>query len=173
MAKKKSELSVTNLAQIKEGIVSFGDFTLIVGAQASGKSLFLQMLKLVIDRHQIFETLEVHAYDWGGKFDNLLNMYFGESMSGIWKNETTVTWEGKTYDAKSIMNRKGRPSSREENMFYVPAQRVVTMSQGFPRPFSSFEVGDPYVLKSFSETMRVLMEKESANGGQENIFPKS
>ncbi|MCC6283217.1 MAG: ATP-binding protein [Saprospiraceae bacterium] len=175
MAKKSNEikLSVSNLAQIREGSVSFGDFTLIVGAQASGKSLFLQMLKLIVDRHQIYETLELHAYDWGGKFENLLNMYFGESMSGIWKSDTSVTWEGKNYNSKAILARQGAKASKEESMFYIPAQRVVTMSQGFPRPFSSFEVGDPYVLKSFSETMRVLMEKESANNGQENIFPKT
>lgn len=176
MAKRSSEIKllVSNLAQIKEGSVSFGDFTLIVGAQASGKSIFLQMLKLLIDRQQIFETLELHAYDWGGKFDNLLNMYFGESMAGIWKPDTSVTWEGKTYTSKSLLARQGvKASSKEENMFYIPAQRVVTMSQGFPRPFSSFEVGDPYILKSFSETMRVFMEKESANGEQEHIFPKT
>lgn len=60
-------------------------------------------------------------------------------------------------------------------MFYIPAQRVVTLSQGFPRHFNSFEAGDPYILKSFSETIRVLMEKESANGhgGQEKIFPRT
>jgi len=178
MAKKKGAvtMSVSNLAQIREGTIEFGDFTLVVGAQASGKSLFLQMFKLLIDRHQIFETLQIHAYDWGGKFDRLLDMYFGESMSGIWKPETALTLEGKTYKIDTIMNRKGvKESSKEEGMFYIPAQRVVTMSQGFPRHFNSFEVGDPYVIKSFSETMRVLMEKESANGhgGQDHIFPKS
>jgi energy-coupling factor transporter ATP-binding protein EcfA2 len=175
MEKKKGEniLSVKNLAQIKEGSVEFGDFTLIVGAQASGKSLFLQMLKMLIDRHQIYDTLERNAYDWGGNFDRLLDSYFGESMSGIWKQDTTLSWDGKLYKKETILNRKGPKESKEEKMFYIPAQRVVCMSQGFPKPFNLFEVGDPYVLKSFSETMRVLMEKESANGGDDNIFPKS
>jgi energy-coupling factor transporter ATP-binding protein EcfA2 len=177
MAEKdtKNTLTVSNLAQIKAGSLQFGDFTLIVGAQASGKSLLLQMLKLLVDKHPIFDTLELHAYDWSGKFENLLNMYFGESMSGIWKPDTRITWEGNAYTDKTILNRRGvKASFREENMFYIPAQRVVTLSQGFPRPFNSFEIGDPYVLKSFSETIRVLMEKESANGhgGQEKIFPK-
>ena len=73
MAKKseKNILTVNNLAQIKQGSIAFGDFTLVVGAQASGKSLLLQMLKLLVDRHQIFDTLELNAYDWGGKLDNL------------------------------------------------------------------------------------------------------
>lgn len=179
MAKKSEQniLTVNNLAQIKQGSIAFGDFTLVVGAQASGKSLLLQMLKLLVDRHQIFDTLELNAYDWGGKLDNLLNMYFGESMAGIWKENTTVSWEDKIYDGKAILNKKGRKDegAKEENMFYIPAQRVVTLSQGFPRHFNSFEAGDPYILKSFSETIRVLMEKESANGhgGQEKIFPRT
>ncbi|MEQ1746250.1 MAG: ATP-binding protein [Saprospiraceae bacterium] len=174
--KTTTTFSVSNLAQIREGTVDFGDFTLLVGPQASGKSLFLQTMKLMVDRHQIFDTLELHAYDWGGKFENLLNMYFGESMSGIWKPDTRVTWGGTTFSSKSILNRKGvKASTREENMFYIPAQRVLTLAQGFPRPFNNYEFGDPYVLKAFSETMRVLMEKESANGhgGPEKIFPKT
>ncbi len=174
---KTSTFSVNNFAQIKEGTIEFGDFTLIVGAQASGKSLLLQMLKLLVDRHQIFGTLELHAYDWGGKFDRLLDMYFGEAMSGIWKPETEVIWEGTKFSSATILNRKGvkAASSGEEKMFYIPAQRVLTLAQGYPRPFNNYEFGDPYVLKSFSETTRVLMEKEGANGhgGQEKIFPKT
>lgn len=180
MAKKSDQniLKVHNLAQIKEGSVAFGDFTLVVGAQASGKSLLLQTLKLLVDRHQIFDTLELHAYDWSGNFDNLLNRYFGEAMAGIWKENTSVSWEGKNYDRKAILNKKGPKDkdASEENMFYIPAQRVVTLAQyGFPRPFNGFEFGDPYILKSFSETMRVLMEKEYANefSGSERIFPRT
>ncbi len=180
MAKKSDQniLKVSNLAQIREGSVEFGDFTLVVGAQASGKSLLLQMLKLLVDRYQIFDTLELNAYDWGGKLDNLLNMYFGESMAGIWKENTTVSWGDKTYDGKAILNKKGRKDedAKDENMFYIPAQRVVTLAQyGFPQHFNGFEFGNPYVLKSFSETIRVLMEKEYANGhgGQEKIFPRT
>jgi hypothetical protein len=48
------------------------------------------------------------------------------------------------------------------------------MFQGWPRSFGAFEIGDPYVLKSFGETFRMLMEKESANGnsGQSDVFPR-
>ncbi|MDO8368300.1 MAG: AAA family ATPase, partial [Saprospiraceae bacterium] len=67
-----------------------------------------------------------------------------------------------------------RDASIIERMFYIPAQRVVTMSQGWPRPFNIFDAGDPYILKSFSETLRVLMELEFSNGhgSKENVFPK-
>ena len=83
--KKHTEptLSVKNFAQIREGSVTFGDLTLFVGAQASGKSIFLQLLKLLVDKHQIFDTLQIHAYDWGGDFNRLIELYYGESMSAI------------------------------------------------------------------------------------------
>ncbi|MDO8366206.1 MAG: AAA family ATPase, partial [Saprospiraceae bacterium] len=107
--KKKSgpTLSVNNLAQIQDCTVEFGDFTLIVGPQASGKSIFLQLFKLLVDRNQIFETLEKHAYSWGSKdFPRLLDLYFGESMSGIWKEETKVIWNEKVQTKTSILNRQ-------------------------------------------------------------------
>ncbi len=179
MALKKQNsttLSVSNLAQIREGTVEFGDFTLVVGAQASGKSIFLQMFKLLTDRHQIFETLELHAYDWGKDFSRLLDLYYGESMSGIvWTGETRVKMNGDEHTKSSILNRKGaKESSKVEKIFYIPAQRVVTMSQGWPRPFNNYDGSDPYVIRAFSEALRVLMEREFSNGqsGQERIFPK-
>lgn len=171
--KKGPTLSVSNLAQIREGVVEFGDFTLIVGAQASGKSIFLQLLKLMVDRHQIFDTLQTHAYDWGGKFESFLELYYGESMSAIRKPDTVIAFEGKTYSREDIMNRKGvKESSKGEKMFYIPAQRVLTLTQGWPRPFNSYDIGDPYVIKSFSETLRVLMEKEFSSV-QESVFPRA
>ncbi len=48
---------VGRLGQIYEGKVAFGDLTPLIGTQASGKSLFWQVLKLLIDRHQVFENL--------------------------------------------------------------------------------------------------------------------
>ncbi|MFZ4632666.1 MAG: AAA family ATPase, partial [Saprospiraceae bacterium] len=136
----------------------------------------LQLLKLLVDKHQIFDTLQIHAYDWGGDFNRLIELYYGESMSAIRRDDTVISFEGKVYTREDILNRKGvKESSKEEKMFYIPAQRVLTLSQGWPRPFNSYDTGDPYVIKSFSETLRVLMEKEFSNGqgAQEHIFPKA
>lgn len=48
------------------------------------------------------------------------------------------------------------------------------MHQGWPRHFGAFDIGDPYVLRSFSESIRLLMGRESSNGNEpsEKIFPK-
>lgn len=170
---KPPALEVRQLGQIREGVVSFGDLTLLVGGQASGKSIFLQLLKLLIDRHQVFENLQKHGYDWSDDPKRLLELYFGESMSGLWREETEIIWNRTPYSLSKLASKKGiGAAGTEENLFYIPAQRVVTMAQGWPRPFNSFEIGDPYVLKSFSETLRLLMERESLGGAEAKvIFP--
>ena len=41
---------------IDEADVHFGDLTLLVGPQASGKSIFIQLLKLLLDKNNIRKT---------------------------------------------------------------------------------------------------------------------
>ena len=52
-----NELKVENYGPIGKAHVEFGDLTILVGAQASGKSLFLELLKLLEDKDAIVETL--------------------------------------------------------------------------------------------------------------------
>ncbi|RME05128.1 MAG: ATP-binding protein [Bacteroidetes bacterium] len=170
-------LAVRNFAQISSGQVEFGDFTLLVGPQASGKSLFLQLLKLLVDKDHISDTLKTFGYDWGKNSKHLLELFFGEGMSGIWKDNTRVEFDKiEATSSDFFLPKPGRPSAKvkEENLFYIPAQRVTTMFQGWPRSFGAFEIGDPYVMKAFGETLRILMEKESGNGQttQSDVFPR-
>jgi predicted ATPase len=168
-------LKIKSLGPIKEADIKFGDLTLLVGPQASGKSILLQMIKLIMDKYNIPSVLKQNNYEWGKKSENFLDSFFGESMSGIWKQETKIEFDGKEYNQSSFLSKQGtRKGSRTEKLFYIPAQRVVTMNQGWPRNFGSFDIGDPFVLKQFSETIRVLMEKETSNGGskQSKVFPK-
>ncbi len=45
------------------------------------------------------------------------------------------------------------------------------MSQGWPRAFSSYDIGDPYVIKQFSETLRLFLDKfNTTRDGR--IFPQ-
>ncbi len=168
-------LKIKSLGPIIEADIKFGDLTLLVGPQASGKSILLQMIKLIMDRHNIPSVLKQNNYEWGKKSENFLDSFFGESMSAIWNSETKIEFDGKEYAQSSFLSKQGtREGSRTEKLFYIPAQRVVTMNQGWPRNFGSFDIGDPFVLKQFSETVRVLMEKETINGGnkQSKVFPK-
>jgi predicted ATPase len=169
------QLSIESFGSLKKGSIEFGDLTLLVGPQASGKSILLQLIKLLIDKHNIPSVLKQNNYEWGKKGGNFLDLFFGESMSAIWKKNTKIEFNGKEYSQSSFLSKQGtRDSSRTEKLFYVPAQRVVTMSQGWPRAFGTFDIGDPFVLKQFSETIRVLMEKETTNSDTKHshVFPK-
>jgi predicted ATP-binding protein involved in virulence len=168
-------LKIKSFGPISEADIKFGDLTLLVGPQASGKSILLQLVKLIMDRYNIPSVLKQNNYEWGKKNENFLDLFFGESMSSIWNPETKIEFDEKGYILTSFLTKQGiRESSRTEKLFYIPAQRVVTMSQGWPRSFGSFDIGDPFVLKQFSESIRVMMEKETINGDSihSNVFPK-
>ena len=168
-------LKIKSFGPIEEADIEFGDLTLFVGPQASGKSIILQLIKLIVDRNNIPSILKQNNYEWGMKHENFLDLFFGESMSSIWNTGTKIEFDSKEYILSSLLSKQvNKESSRTENLFYIPAQRVVTMSQGWPRSFGSFDIGDPFVLKQFSESIRVMMEKETINGesNPNNVFPK-
>ena len=58
----KDRFIVRNFGPIQEIDVELGDLTVLVGAQASGKSLFLQMFKLIKDKDAILESLENYGF---------------------------------------------------------------------------------------------------------------
>lgn len=59
------KVKIKSLGPIKEADIAFGDLTLLVGPQASGKSIFLQMLKLIVDKNDIRNTVEQYNFIWG------------------------------------------------------------------------------------------------------------
>lgn len=169
-------LNVKDFGPIKEAKINFGDLTLFVGPQASGKSMLLQLLKLIIDKESIPAILDLNNYEWSKSKNKLLELYFGEAMAFIWNKKTEIVFNDEPFDISSIINAPLSSNSKsvKERLFYVPAQRVVTMAQGWPRAFSTFDIGDPFVLKQFSETVRTLMEKETSKilGSDGQVFPK-
>lgn len=44
-----TQLNIKNLGQIKSANIDFGDLTLFVGAQSTGESILLQLIKLLLD----------------------------------------------------------------------------------------------------------------------------
>lgn len=165
------QLQAEQLAQIQNAEIHFGDLTLLVGPQASGKSVFLQLFKLVQDHGPITKTLKRfgYSYDQGPDTDGdpLLTLMFGEGMGAIWRQESVVKADGKAVDLSGLRKGNGKD---QESVFFIPAQRVLTLDQGRPRNFDSFAALDPFVVKSFSEHLRQLMEK--GLGGKDNqLFP--
>lgn len=162
------KLKIENLGQIKEADLSFGDLTVLVGPQATGKSIAVQLLKLMVDAGKIQEEMGRHGIDWSGNLSNFIDAYFGEGMHSIWKpGATAVSWGGKAVDLEQLAKR--RRKNKDENMFFIPAQRVLALRDGWPRPFTDYSPGDPFAVREFSEKLRVLVEKEFSG---ESLFPQ-
>jgi len=164
-----STLNIKNLGQIKEANLIFGDLTVLVGPQATGKSIALQLLKLMVDAGQVQDEMSRYGLDWEHKLSEFLDVYFGEGMRSIWKEgSTSVEWEGKPVDLPQLARRK-RPN-KEETLFFIPAQRVLALRDGWPRPFTDYTPGDPFAVREFSEKLRVLVEQEFGASG--DLFPQ-
>ena len=167
-------LKIKSFGPIEEADVHFGDLTLLVGPQASGKSIFIQLLKLLIDKYHIKKTLQQYNYIWGKDADKTLDFYFGEGMSKIWKANTEIQLDGKSFSKNFLLPKAGRnqgTANAEETLFYIPAQRILSVSDGRPKPFMEFDSSAPYVLRQFSETLRQLLQ--NGMGKSESIFPIS
>lgn len=152
-------LKIKSLGPISDADITFGDLTLLVGPQASGKSILLQLIKLIIDKKHIRKTIEQFGFIWSNKIESVLDRYFGEGMSGIWTAKTQIVYNNKEYRPSDVLPKQRESiQNAEEALFYVPAQRVVCFQNGWPRYFTTFEDSVPYVLRYFSETLRQLLE---------------
>ena len=89
------KLKVENFGPIEKADVTFGDLTFLVGAQASGKSLFLELLKLLVDKDAIVETLRKYNYIINkNNASYLLDAFFGNGMAGVWRKGTKINFDG-------------------------------------------------------------------------------
>ena len=153
---KPPSLRLRNIGQVTEANIDFGDLTVLVGPQASGKSIALQWLKLVLDTGLVQAQLSQYGLVWARSLPKFLDLYFGEGMRSLWKEgKSEVRWNDEPWDARKRIGRMAR--NKVESVFLIPAQRVLTLREGWPRPFSDFSSGDPFGVRWFSEKLRWLM----------------
>lgn len=164
----RMKLQIEGLGPIQSASLGFADLTVLIGPQASGKSISLQLLKLLVDTGAVQARLRRYGLDWGGALDVLLDAYFGEGMHSIWDSgKTHISWLGKPVDLAGIAKRKRKDET--ESLFLIPAQRVLAMRNGWPLPFESYSPGDPFTVRDFSEHLRKLLETEFTG---ELLFPQ-
>lgn len=163
-------LVVRNFGPICEANVDFGDLTILIGPQASGKSLFLELLKLVIDHDHIVSTLKKYNYILGKSTSlSLPEYYFGEGLSSLINESTKVICNGHDVTGKLTNNNVKSGNDLQESVFYVPAQRILSIADGRPKNFMEFDLSTPYALRFFSETLRVFLQ--GGLGNPDVIFP--
>ncbi|MCX7999108.1 MAG: ATP-binding protein [Leptospiraceae bacterium] len=166
-------LELKNFAMIQRLDIVEGDLNFFVGEQGTGKSLVLQLIKLLKDKNHIRKTLEQYGFTWRNAEQNL-NLYYGEGMSKIWKKETEIKFNKEVITEKYIQPKKGEEYQKsEETVFYVPAQRVMCLEDGWPKYFTSYTSSTPYVMRYFSETLRQLLEEILSASSSVNLFPIS
>jgi hypothetical protein len=163
------KLSVANVGPIKLADVTFGDMTVLVGPQATGKSLFLQYFRLTEDLGYVQDQLLKYGIDWGQDPKHFLAAYLGEGLETTWQEGSSLRKNGQPFKLEDKVRRKQR--SKEPAVFFIPSQRVVTLGDGWPRRFQSFGGTDPCSLRDFSETLRQLMEQWK--GEDPKIFPRT
>lgn len=164
----KHRLVMHNVGPIAKADVTFGDLTVIVGPQATGKSIFLQTLKLVQDRNRIHEVFAHHSVVFNGDPAGFLGGYYGKGMVSAWKDNSSLQWQGKLLSLLDF----GKPSrgKRAESVFFIPAQRVMSLSAGVTQNFGQFNYGDPFALRYFSDVVHDLVQNEFGAKGE--LFPQ-
>ena len=163
-------IQVTSFGPLQEADISFGDMTVFVGEQASGKSIMLQLVKLVLDAGDINRNLKTHGYGLGKDSSSFLSRYFGQGMEGVWHCDTRVAVDGMAFSLDDVLSKKG--PKKKESLFLIPAHRVLTLREGWPRAFMDYTSGYPYVVRQFSEHLRRLMET-GLGTGKDAIFPQA
>lgn len=154
-------LNIRNFAQIEEVDLTFGDLTVLVGAQGTGKSLALQWLKTALDGKQIAVALE--AAGQPAKAEILIDLIFGVGMNSAWRADSEVTFKEKKLALKSI----SKLGSREGKVFFIPAHRAMLISDGWAAPFQKLDPNTPVVARIFSDNLyRLFTSRDS-----EQLFP--
>jgi energy-coupling factor transporter ATP-binding protein EcfA2 len=115
-----SRLRARNLGPVPDADVEFGDLTVLVGPQASGKSVFLQTLKLVLDRNHIHDTFGHHNMVFKNDPRAFLSGYYGRGMGGMINANPApqVGLNGTIHDLEELAKRaKGRGRVRTRSRF--------------------------------------------------------
>ena len=146
-----TSLKVESFAQIASAQIDFGDLTVLVGPQASGKSLVLQWLKIAFDSGEVIHALKEAGHDVGTA-ENLIDLIFGEGMSTAWRQgQTTVLLDGSPVQPRSWTKvKKDAPPGK---VFFVPAHRALLLAEGWPAPFLKLNADTPVVARLFSQNL--------------------
>lgn len=144
-------LTVRNFAQIEDAEIQFGDLTVLVGPQATGKSLILQWLKVGLDAREVVHALREAGHDVKSP-RALVDLVFGEGMGAAWHNgATSVLLNGAQVSPEGwTRHLRKKPLGK---VFYIPAHRALLLTEGWPAPFLKLNADVPVVARLFSQNL--------------------
>jgi hypothetical protein len=141
-------LRVRGFAQMDDVDISFGDLTVLVGAQATGKSLTLEWLKFAIDGRLVVDKLAEAGHPTSDSA-MLVDLIFGNGMANAWDETTEVSFDNKRITPKGWRRR----GDGKEHLFFVPAHRSMLISDGWAAPFQRLTSDTPVVARLFSQNL--------------------
>lgn len=154
-------LSIKNFAQIRDVSIEFGDLTVLVGAQGTGKSLALQWFKAAVDGKQIVTSLRN-----AGQHETrstIIELIFGVGMGASWRSDSEIQLGGAKIRPETISRR----GNGKETVFFIPAHRSMLISDGWAAPFQRLTSDTPVVARIFSQN---LFDRFTARG-EDQLFP--
>lgn len=170
MNQESENFRVRKFGPVADVDIKFGNLTILIGPQASGKSLFLELFKLMKDHAHVVSTLKKYSYIFGKTpTQSLPEYFFGEGLSSLVSEETEVSLNNGDITGRLTDVNINTNDEIQESVFYVPAQRILSIDDGRLKNFNEFTLSTPYTLRFFSETLRVFME--GGLGNPNVIFP--
>ena len=157
-----SRLRIERFAQIEKVDLRFGDLTLLVGAQGTGKSIALQWLKASLDGKQLIRALS-EAGNTLKDDRTIIDLVFGDGMGKGWSGDSSIQLDSGSVTPRALV-RRGTDTGRA---FFIPAQRSMLISDGWASPFQKLGEEVPVVARIFSQTLFDLFSKR----GDEILFP--
>jgi len=163
-------LRLKNIGPISDADIQFGDLTILVGPQATGKSIFFQFLRLILDASPILGYFDEHGLNWHSDTSDFLELYLGEGTGGVWQPaRSQIFWQRRPINLDTFL--KSRKPGGLEKSLLIPAQRVLAFSpDGWFRSFTNYNPGDPFSVRDFSEKLRRWTEPEGIR--KEAIYPQ-
>ncbi|HEY8428722.1 MAG TPA: AAA family ATPase, partial [Sandaracinaceae bacterium] len=152
---------------IRSARVTLGDFTVLVGPQATGKSLVLQLWKLAVDRAYLLPYLR-RAGMPVSEPEAMLDVYFGEGMRSAWTPLTRVETNIGRLPKEQLVSHKGIKPRDQEWVFYIPAHRSLLLANGWPLRFQQLPEA-PVVARLFSERLNLALSEAD----RRELFPLS
>ena len=140
---RKEMFTLENFGPIEKVEFALADITVLVGPQATGKSLALQWFKLAEDQNRILGTLSTFGRDVDGDPHLLTGLYFGGGYRNAYTAQTAVTWRHKKLKLEALA--KGKKRYEEHSVLYVPAHRALLFQPGWPIGFRAFGDDTPFV----------------------------
>lgn len=162
-----ASLTIRNFAHLREVTIPLRDIIVVVGPQATGKSLALQLFKLCLDRTRIVRVLRDQGFSWQSPSE-FAALYFGAGFERAWRDSTDVAIGTKPFTLQMAAESRGRDG--EEAVYFVPAHRTLTISEGWPRRIPRSQSDAPYVARRFAEQLLELMNTRLA--GATKLFPQ-